>query len=211
MSSVPSQKTRSIIYIDGFNFYYGVIKDTNHKWLDLQRYFTLLRQADDIQVIRYFTAMVDGSDRTNQEVYIRALTSLPLVRVVLGRFKLKRVKCQVGCGHTGDRLFQIPEEKRTDVNIAVSMVDDAHRNLAERFILVSGDSDLVPAVHLLTKMGKEVLVYIPARDATRGAAAELRTAATRAKTLPCTLLQHSHLPAKVPDGSGGTIDKPTGW
>ena len=47
---------RSIIYIDGFNLYYGAIKDTKWKWLNLERYFTLVRQDDDIQIIKYFTA-----------------------------------------------------------------------------------------------------------------------------------------------------------
>src|SRR5262245_21083869 len=117
MSATHPKKSRSIVYIDGFNFYYGVIKDTSHKWLDLQKYFKLLRKADDIQAIRYFTALVDGPDRTNQERYLRALTSLPLVQVILGRFKMKRVKCQVGCSYVGNLWFQIPEEKRTDVNI----------------------------------------------------------------------------------------------
>ena len=40
---------RSNIYVDGFNLYYGVLRATPHKWLDLERYFRLLRQADDIQ------------------------------------------------------------------------------------------------------------------------------------------------------------------
>jgi hypothetical protein len=51
-------------------------------------------------------------------------------------------------------------------------------------ILVSGDSDLVPAVSRVRALGEKVLVYIPARDAARGAAVELRSAATKAKTLP---------------------------
>ena len=211
MSSPAQPKSRSTVYIDGFNFYYGVIKNTGHKWLDLQKFFTLLRQADDIQGIRYFTALVDGPDRAHQGTYLRALATLPLVQVILGRFKLKRIKCQIGCSHAGNRLFDVPEEKRTDVNIAVRMVDDAYRNLADRFILVSGDSDLVPAVTLLRDMGKEVLVYIPVRDEMRGAAVELRSVATRAKSLPLSLLHHSHLPSQVPDGNGGTIAKPSGW
>jgi hypothetical protein len=44
---------RSIIYIDGFNFYYGAIKGGPHKWLNLDSLFTRLRQADQIQRIYY--------------------------------------------------------------------------------------------------------------------------------------------------------------
>jgi hypothetical protein len=34
---------RSIIYVDGFNLYYGAVRGGPHKWLDLQKYFTMLR------------------------------------------------------------------------------------------------------------------------------------------------------------------------
>ena len=66
---------RSIVYIDGFNFYYGAVKDTPHKWLNLQKYFELLRQDDDIQKIWYFTAKVSGSQLARQEAYFDALAT----------------------------------------------------------------------------------------------------------------------------------------
>jgi hypothetical protein len=47
---------RTIIYIDGFNLYYGAVKGTPHKWLNLQRYFEMIRQNDDVVAIKYFTA-----------------------------------------------------------------------------------------------------------------------------------------------------------
>lgn len=34
----PRPKTPSIVYVDGFNFYYGAIKDTSHKWLNIHRF-----------------------------------------------------------------------------------------------------------------------------------------------------------------------------
>jgi hypothetical protein len=65
----------SIIYIDGFNFYYGAIKNTKWKWLNLEKYFKLLRQDDEIVTIKYFTALIDGSHRANQESYLLALNT----------------------------------------------------------------------------------------------------------------------------------------
>ena len=53
----------SVIYVDGFNLYYEVLKNTACKWLDLQRFFTLLRQNDDIRAIKYFTAIVEPGPR----------------------------------------------------------------------------------------------------------------------------------------------------
>ena len=50
----PAPKPRSIIYVDGFNLYYGAIRGGAHKWLDLQRYVTMIRKGDDIRQIHYF-------------------------------------------------------------------------------------------------------------------------------------------------------------
>ena len=113
----------------------------------------------------------------------------------------------------GHRFWIAPEEKRTDVNIAVTMVDDAYQDLCERFVIVSGDSDLVPAVDQVKARfpDKEVIVYVPARTRIRGAATELRGAADKDRTLPLRLLRHCQLPVSIIDGAGVTIQKPAGW
>ena len=210
----PAPKPRTFVYIDGFNLYYGALKGTPHKWLDLDHYFRLLRPNDDVQCIRYFTAMVDGPKKSNQETYLRALATTPVVTVVLGKFKNKRVKCSVsGCSYAGSRFFQTPEEKRTDVNIAVHMLDDAYRDLCDQILLVSGDSDLVPAVKMIATRfpGKHITVYVPAQHPTRGSAVELRTAAHRSRDLPLNLLPHAQFPATVADSTGDFIAKPGAW
>lgn len=117
----PTPKKRSIVYIDGFNLYYGAIRGGPHKWLDLEKFFSLIRQDDDIQKIKYFTALVNGASRTDQQMYLRALETRPLISVILGRFKTKQIKCALmpPCGILGPRTFASQEEKRTDVNIAI--------------------------------------------------------------------------------------------
>lgn len=217
MAATKPLKQRTIIYIDGFNLYYGALKGTSCKWLNLERYFQLLRPNDDVRAIRYFTAMVNGPTRANQEAYLKPLATLPLVRVVLGKFKQKRVKCnEPTCLHSGNRLFDTTEEKRTDVNIAVSMLDDVYQNLCDQLILVSGDSDLVPALATirLRFSTKRLFVYvphIPSPTSTRGYAVELRSAAHTNRDLPNNLLKLAQFPSNVPDGLGGSIVKPTTW
>lgn len=214
---LPVPRPRTIIYIDGFNLYYGAIKGTPHKWLNLERYFRLLRPADDLVAIKYFTAMVTGSTRSNQEVYLKALATLPLVEVILGKFKRKRVLCnETSCSHFGNRFFETVEEKRTDVNIAVSMLDDAYQDACEQLVLISGDSDLVPGVNLVrTRFPmKKIIVYVPhtpALSTTRGFAVELRSSANTHRDLPLNLLRVAQFPSQVPDGAGGTITKPATW
>jgi uncharacterized LabA/DUF88 family protein len=206
--------TRSIIYIDGFNFYYGALRGTPHKWLDLDRLFSRLRPTDDIQTIYYFTALVDGRRRMNQERYLLALATSPKVDVVLGKFKRKQVTCRVGgCSYSGSRAFETTEEKRTDVNIAIQMLDDVLHDRTDRVVLVSGDSDLVPAIELIKTRSPatQIVVYVPTRNPIRGAAVELRSVADKNRTFPLPLLRVSQFPATLPDGHGGVIEKPTDW
>lgn len=182
--------SRVVVCIDGFNLYYGALKGSSHKWLDIQRLFTLLRPHDQITAIRYFTAVSSYGTSQDQLTYLRALETLPLVTIIQGRYKKKKVKCRIthlACTVPApDRFFFIPEEKRTDVNIGIFMLDDAYQGLFDHAILISGDSDLVPAINMVRTrfQNKQVTVYVPSRDPTRGAAVELRTAATKNRDFP---------------------------
>ncbi len=205
---------RTIVYVDGFNLYYGAVKGTPHKWLDLAKFFQFLRPHDSIEKIRYFTALVTGPTRLNQEAYWQALATTPVVEIIPGKFKNKRVPCGLAtCTHPGKRIFEVPEEKRTDVNIAVYMLDDAYQDACDNFVLVSGDSDLVPAIRMIRTRfpTKQITVYVPAQNPVRGYAVELRSAAQRDRDLPLNLLPRAQFDAQLPDGSGGHINKPASW
>ncbi|MEA5420156.1 NYN domain-containing protein [Spirulina sp. CCNP1310] len=205
---------RSIVYIDGFNLYYGALKGTPHRWLDLQKYFEKLRQDDEIKKIWYFTAKVTGSPSQRQQIYLDALATSPLVEVVFGLYKRKTLRCKVKeCQYQGNKEYKVPEEKKTDVNIALQMLDDAYQGACDRMILVSGDSDLVPAVNFVKKRYPqiEVIVYIPATNRKRGAATELRDAADKDKTLPLKLLSKAQFPEIITLASGQKISKPDTW
>jgi uncharacterized LabA/DUF88 family protein len=204
----------SIVYIDGFNFYYGAIKNTKWKWLNLEKFFNLLRQDDNIITIKYFTALIDGSHRENQETYLLALNTLSKVEIILGKFKKKQVKCLVtNCTFNGRRIFQMPEEKRTDVNIALNILNDIQQGNIERVVLVSGDSDLVPALKMAKEIRPqiEIIVYIPANDPKRGAAVELRSIADKARTLHTAILPKAQFPERVRGSDKDWIIKPSSW
>lgn len=211
---LPPQ-ARTIIYIDGFNLYYGAVRAAPAlRWLNLERYCKLLRPNDDIVGIRYFIALVSDPENNNQETYLRALSTTPLVQVILGKFKFKNVKCGVAtCTFAGSKWYQVPEEKRTDVNIAVFMLDDAYQDMCDQMIIFSGDSDLVPAINVVRNRfpAKKIIVYVPSRNPVRGAAVELRTAAHVNRTLPLQLLSKSQFPDQLQDGSGGLISRPAAW
>src|ERR1035438_9723485 len=68
------------VYVDGVNLYYGALKKTPYKWLDLSCLCNLLLPHDTINRIRYFTARVssyahDPGAPNRQQIYLRALAT----------------------------------------------------------------------------------------------------------------------------------------
>lgn len=136
---------RTIVYVGGFNLYYGALRRSGDKWLDLAAYFRMIQPTADLKVVRYFSALVTGQAGVDQQAYLDALATTPLVSITLGKYKPKTIRCGVtGCRHVGSREFRRWEEKQSDVNIALALLDDAYRHAADHFVLVSGDTDLVP-------------------------------------------------------------------
>ena len=56
MASANLMKTN--VYVDGFNLYYGCVKGTPHRWLDLAQLCRILLPSNRIHRIRYFTTLV---------------------------------------------------------------------------------------------------------------------------------------------------------
>jgi len=66
------------VYVDAFNLYYGCLKGTPYRWLDLDALCRQLLPRDQIHRIRYFTALVSGRpgdlrQPQRQQAYLRAL------------------------------------------------------------------------------------------------------------------------------------------
>lgn len=82
-------------YIDGFNLYYGALKGTPHKWLDLKALAVQLLPAHHtIERIKYFTARVSGAEDPDpprrQHIYLRALQTISEMEVHFGLFCRRR-------------------------------------------------------------------------------------------------------------------------
>ena len=82
---------KTIVYVDGFNLYYGALKGTPYKWLDINKLCQLLLPKHTIHRIKYFTARVvgrpgDPDQPTRQQIFLRALETLPNVEIILGHF-----------------------------------------------------------------------------------------------------------------------------
>ena len=75
------------VYVDGFNLYYGALRGTRFRWLNLAEMCRLFLPDDDIRRIAYFTARVNGrpgdpDQPQRQLLYFRALRPIPNVDIV---------------------------------------------------------------------------------------------------------------------------------
>lgn len=193
------------IYIDGFNLYYGCLKDTPYRWLDVSRLCAFLFPHDEIVKIKYFTAPIKirkndtDRDRPNrQQIYFRALRTLPNVEIIEGIFLSHNVSMKLTKGTGYARVIK-SEEKGTDVNIATHLMHDAHTRVYERAVVISNDSDLVTPIRIITKeIGIPITVISPF-DRNN---IQLKTVATDVKQIRQGVLSVSQFPENLKDATG---------
>ena len=205
---------RTHVYVDGFNLYYGALKGTPHKWLDLERLMTGLLPRNDVQAIKLFTARIksrpdDPTVAQRQNAYLRALTAhCPRVELVFGHFLSHTTRMPLASpAANGARTVDVikTEEKGSDVNLAVHMVDDAWRDLYDAAVIVSNDSDLAEAMKRVRALGKTTGLVTPAA---RRASQQLARHANFRKQLRSRHLAKAQLPEQIP---GTNISRPDEW
>src|SRR5437867_453033 len=114
------------VYIDGFNLYYGAVKGTTYKWLNLRGLVAAYAPAGfTINTINYYTALIrnvgDPDSPVRQQVYLRALRTLPNLSITLGHFLTRIVPMPlVRPTLAGRRFVRVirTDEKGSDVNLA---------------------------------------------------------------------------------------------
>lgn len=146
------------VYVDGFNLYYGCLKGTPYKWLDLGALCQVLLPPNKLQRIRCFTAKVNGQADPQQPVrqgtYLRALQTVPGLTVHLGHFLSSTAHMPPASpAPGGPRTVEVikTEEKGSDVNLATYLLADAFRADADTFVVVSNDSDLTEPIRLVSQ------------------------------------------------------------
>jgi uncharacterized LabA/DUF88 family protein len=159
--------------IDGFNVYHSleeaskVLAGQSIKWLDLhslcKSYIPAIHKSASLQSIHYFSALANHYFQRNpgkvkrHKRYIRALKTTG-INVHLGKFKKKYCwcsKCKSSiCQH---------EEKGTDVAIGVKLIELFHSNECDYCVLVTGDTDLIPAIECARRLfpQKKIVIISP--------------------------------------------------
>jgi len=209
-----------MVYVDAFNWYHGVfIHRPEWKWLNIQSFFENLRLDDDVVGVKFFTAIVDpklkvSTRRDRLKRYLKALGTLEKVEVVLGKYQEREVTCRAYECIRGLK-YRVPEEKKTDVNIAVHLIDDALNNKAETIVIVTGDSDLEPAVEWVRKNRPliKIHVYIPALEEERQTRRNdnYHRMDVKCKILPLSEIIKHQLPSSISTPDGGVLTRPNEW
>jgi len=156
---------RVVVYVDGFNMYFGMMDAGFEKlrWLDLDALVKdLLLPNQQLAQVKYFTSRVSNNPdkQKRQTTYIEALESKG-VKIYYGNYQRDSEECK-RCGN----IWPTYNEKMTDVNIATQILIDAYEDKYDMAMLISGDSDLVPpmkAVHELFNKKRVFVAFPPKR------------------------------------------------
>jgi uncharacterized LabA/DUF88 family protein len=168
-------KYKVITYIDGFNLYFGIREEAirrgtieapdrrwyRYMWLNVDQLSrNMLNANQELAATKYFTAPIISSKgkQERQNIYLDSLRTVPNIQIILGRFQKDRKECN-RCGHPAYH----PQEKKTDVNIATHLICDALDDNFDTAIIITGDSDLVPALQTVRKLKpkKRLVVAFP--------------------------------------------------
>lgn len=217
---------KTVVYVDGYNLYYGLLRKSKLKWLDLFTLFQdhVLNQDAQVDEIRYYTAPVlgrmcdDQASPERQRLYLQALRKTHPSKITIIQGKILASKPY-------QRLVnEIPEaphltmvqvydfnEKKSDVNLASDLIAGAWTGAYEQAVICSNDTDLEAALATVRKHhpGLRLGVVAPvASEDHRKISKSLVANADWHKPLSKLHLQLAQLPDRIPHTS---IRKPDYW
>jgi hypothetical protein len=185
LSFLGSEILRTIAYVDGYNLFFGCLKGSPYKWLDLVALIETILHVQDpsstLVQVKYFTAPIKAKLASRkeqaaqaQQTYHRALNARGRVTIYEGWYSLEPVfapKYKVPPDKQDRVAIWRLEEKETDVSIALQLYRDAVQGACDQVVLISNDSDLVPALSLVREDRPEVRrgIIIPRAEARAGA------------------------------------------
>jgi len=200
------QLERLICFVDGFNLYHALnaLQQPHLKWLDLRKLFSHFSRPKSqiITQILFFSAYPPWKPASHfrHRQYVAALLSTG-VTPVMGQFKNKPKKCMKCAAQ-----WVSHEEKETDVNLALALLDLAYKDKYDHAFVLSRDSDFAPAIHMVKQNFPEKKITILAPHNYRHSG-ELLKAADDHKTIKLKHIATSLFPADIYDAGGNLVVK----
>ena len=143
-------KERIFIQIDGSNFYHRLkeLKFKNLLSLNYQKFAkSLLLSEDELILSKYYIGAI-----REQEENLKSKTLMANQIRLMNSLKMQG--WQIGFGHM--LKTDTYHEKGVDVLMAVDLLVGAYENIYDSVILVSSDTDLIPALEKIRSMKKKV-------------------------------------------------------
>jgi uncharacterized LabA/DUF88 family protein len=205
--------------VDGFNLHFSARQGGTNPanpplhWLDvrglLTSYVSLFGHNASIEGIHLFTAIPHFLHRREPgavsgfRTYLEALEASG-VRLHVADFKRKTLTCP-HCGREIERW----EEKETDVALGVTAVELLHLRACDTLVIVSGDTDLAPAIRAAKRLFLESQVCVAFPHARFNA--ELQQIADFSFRLRTARYAEHQLPDPVRLPDGRVLRRPPGW
>lgn len=200
---------RVIAYIDGFNLYHGLKEErlARYYWLDLTLLCNnFLIKPQELFLTKYFTARINAPEakRLRQTTYLEALGTLDKLSIIYGRYDTKKIDC-----YRCHKTFDMPNEKMTDVNLAVEMLTDAFQDNFDTAYVISGDADLTPPITKVKQLfpRKKIITWFPPSRHSES----LRRASDYSTTIGRAVLAKCLLPNDVTRSDGFKLTCSSSW
>jgi len=219
---------RTIVYVDGFNLYYRMLKDRPAlKWLNqLALAKEILAAQHNIIRVNYYIARVsarahDPQAPACQAIYLKALRSVPEIVVHEGTFMTSEPWMPLAsppqCKPSGYTWNMPPpsrvrvvksEEKGSDVNLGAHLVRDAFTNSFDVAVVITNDTDLVEPIRIaVQEAGKRVGLLVPVNFPSQSL---INVSSFHLRIRPGHLAK-SQFPATINLPDGTSISKPATW
>ncbi len=207
---------KTYVYVDGFNLYYGAVRGTPYRWLNIRELCERIFPKNEIAQIRYFTALVNGtpddpSKPQRQQTFIRALETLDNFSVHYGSFLTTKKWMPRARRLPGQsRKIEVVkiEEKGSDVNLASMLLADGFRGEYRAAIVLSNDSDLMLPIKIVSE---ELHLPVGLLNPHPRFSVELSKVATFKRKIRQGPLRDSQFLDVVVDRDGKEIRKPPSW
>lgn len=202
------RKERVIVYVDGFNFYYGLKpRWKKYYWINIVQLFeSFMRPNQELVAVKYFSARpTDIGKSKRQDAFFQANKENPKFKLILGKYLRKKIEC-FRCHN----VIHTYEEKESDVRFATQIVADAFQKNCDVAIVVSADSDMVPAIELAKEVKLKVYIYFPPNQFSSNLSTIGNSAPVRMERFE-TRFKNALMGDQILLSSGFTLLKPVEW
>lgn len=202
------KKERVIVYVDGFNFYYGLKPEwKKYYWINIVRLFeSFMRPNQELVAVKYFSARpTDTGKSKRQDAFFQANKENPKFKLILGKYLRKKIEC-FRCHN----VIHTYEEKESDVRFATQIVADAFQKNCDVAIVVSADSDMTPAIELAKEAKLKVYIYFPPNQFSSNLSTMGDSAPVRMERFE-TRFKNALMDDQILLSSGFTLLKPSEW